>query len=750
NRLIVLFLVMAFSNISAMIVRPLSEKMGVEVTGLDLSNGIEPEEVNTIKALLLERFFVVIRDQHFTPQQQARISRAFGDIEVAWNNKNRHPEDPCIYLITNEIQKKNPQYKSPTFFWHWDKNFVRYPTSVSFAFFDSAPQPEGMGMTRFANLNLAYDELLPDLKKRIESLYVVHSYDHMSNAREKNYENVSMIFQRGEERFSDVLHPVVRIHPLTAKRNFNVDELYQAKIIGISSEEDLLLRKALLEHATQEKYLYTHTWKKGDFGMWDNLALLHQGTPSDPNISRVLRRSSISSRGDIEGRVFLVGVEEGTLNLLAFSGHLFADPIFIDSDSYADLSSLGQDVKNLRKGSSPHTEISPHAILVLKGSQWEQSRWICSILDAAIVSSGNKGIFSKRVHLISSSSSLTEIVSNLQEISLDKFLVQEAHERMNNGELADEYLSKVEKIFIQSFETYYDTTSQSFYPSRKKLHGEILQAVLKNRKNVPTLDQNKPWFLSLYGPSNAADPFLEKLQRGMVVDNRSIVIDSQLFINHLFNDIPYEHKLKLFPCIKKEIVSLLPSIVKMALSNGLNVVLSIPFLPDDVYRQLTEIAEESGGESVMVAFHPSLDRCYQFLIKKEDRERYIYDQLTQLKVCSSHWSQLISNFSATFLVDVSDNVVFLSGKGVHSIVSWQGLEQFLSYAYIDVDKLSQELTLHDAKERVQLFDKYLSLIPSEQTQKLIPLGSQFVNPSLTLSTSSLAQQLQQILQRSSS
>ena len=34
-----------------------------------------------------------------------------------------------------------------------------------------------------------------------------------------------------------------------------------------------------LRHATQRKYEYRHTWRPGDWVLWDNRSVMHQANP---------------------------------------------------------------------------------------------------------------------------------------------------------------------------------------------------------------------------------------------------------------------------------------------------------------------------------------------------------------------------------------------------------------------------------------------------------------------------------------
>jgi alpha-ketoglutarate-dependent 2,4-dichlorophenoxyacetate dioxygenase len=53
-----------------------------------------------------------------------------------------------------------------------------------------------------------------------------------------------------------------------------------------------MLLMELLEHATQPRYVFRHTWTPGDLVIWDNRAVLHRGRRWDMSEARELRRTT--------------------------------------------------------------------------------------------------------------------------------------------------------------------------------------------------------------------------------------------------------------------------------------------------------------------------------------------------------------------------------------------------------------------------------------------------------------------------
>jgi alpha-ketoglutarate-dependent 2,4-dichlorophenoxyacetate dioxygenase len=67
-------------------------------------------------------------------------------------------------------------------------------------------------------------------------------------------------------------------------------------VSGLTIPEGRLLVAELLEHATQPAFVYTHTWRAGDYVMWDNRATLHRGKRYDLSARRDLRRTTTLER----------------------------------------------------------------------------------------------------------------------------------------------------------------------------------------------------------------------------------------------------------------------------------------------------------------------------------------------------------------------------------------------------------------------------------------------------------------------
>ena len=71
-----------------------------------------------------------------------------------------------------------------------------------------------------------------------------------------------------------------------------VNAIHTCGFVEIEGEEGDALLNDLLDHATQDEFVYHHRWSHGDVVMWDERATMHRGAGDyDPNERRVMLRT---------------------------------------------------------------------------------------------------------------------------------------------------------------------------------------------------------------------------------------------------------------------------------------------------------------------------------------------------------------------------------------------------------------------------------------------------------------------------
>jgi alpha-ketoglutarate-dependent taurine dioxygenase len=92
----------------------------------------------------------------------------------------------------------------------------------------------------------------------------------------------------------EVVHPLVRTHPLAGEKTLYFSMNHTARIEGMSEGASLDLLDQLRRHATQPQFVYAPHWAKGDLVLWDNAATMHRRDPFPDHYPRLMRRVGIN------------------------------------------------------------------------------------------------------------------------------------------------------------------------------------------------------------------------------------------------------------------------------------------------------------------------------------------------------------------------------------------------------------------------------------------------------------------------
>jgi len=265
-------------------ITPLTDHTGAEVTGIDFSQPIEAETHDRLRRAFADHHVLVMRGQHFRPDQFVAAARLFGEI-LPHDKKERHvPGHPEVDYISNEeIMDGRRIIPGETF--HTDHSNHPRPPKATTLFAVNLP-PTG-GDTQYVNMHDAYDDLPEETKKKLDGLKAVHVY--LSKYSPRPIGHIS------EESRKQVpppgIHPIVRTHPENGRKALFLNPVRMESIIGMEDADALALIEELMAHATQKKYEYRHKWRDGDWVMWDNRSVMHQANPDyDMNERRYLYR----------------------------------------------------------------------------------------------------------------------------------------------------------------------------------------------------------------------------------------------------------------------------------------------------------------------------------------------------------------------------------------------------------------------------------------------------------------------------
>ena len=144
----------------------LSGACGAEINGINLKD-TSSSNIGIIKNLLFEHKVIFFRNQTINQQEQINLSKCFGPLETHAYTKGLQ-EFPEIVRIIKEPHEKNNWGEG----WHTDTSYNKQPTLA--VILKSLEIPPVGGDTMFSNMELAYDTLSDDLKKKIENKKALH------------------------------------------------------------------------------------------------------------------------------------------------------------------------------------------------------------------------------------------------------------------------------------------------------------------------------------------------------------------------------------------------------------------------------------------------------------------------------------------------------------------------------------------------------------------------------------------------
>jgi alpha-ketoglutarate-dependent 2,4-dichlorophenoxyacetate dioxygenase len=278
----------------ALDVRPLHPLFAGEVGAIDLRRVDDRPTLDAIRAAMDRHAVLVFRDQPFSDADQLAFARRFdGKLHsktgAAILGKSRLG-DEALTDISNvdetggilRADDRRRAYGLGNRLWHTDASFQDPPGRYSML--HARIVPPVAADTEFADMRAAYDDLRPETKAQIEGLRAHHSIAYSRQTLGFEWSAAE------QERLKGAVHPLVRINPRTGRRSLYLAS-HASRIVDWPVPEGRLLLRDLIEHATQSRFVYRHSWRVGDLVIWDNLATMHRGRPfDDTKHRRELRR----------------------------------------------------------------------------------------------------------------------------------------------------------------------------------------------------------------------------------------------------------------------------------------------------------------------------------------------------------------------------------------------------------------------------------------------------------------------------
>ena len=264
---------------------PMTPNFGAEISGIDLSDRLSKKTLKDLEDALLKWKVLFFRKQEIDIEDQKRLGRSFGKLEV-------HPvsqRNPEVVRIEEDGERR-----ANNNLWHSDMSFKLKPPLGSIL--RGIEIPAIGGDTLFADMEQAYEGLSDEIKERIDGAQALHCWPSAWIDLAMRSTGIS---DRDEFRRQcpDPKHPIVRSHPKTGNKSLYVNAAFTREIIDMGKKESDELLTKLYQQAAIPEYQCRFRWRKNSVAFWDNRCTQHYAVADFFPNRRIVERITIC--GDI-------------------------------------------------------------------------------------------------------------------------------------------------------------------------------------------------------------------------------------------------------------------------------------------------------------------------------------------------------------------------------------------------------------------------------------------------------------------
>ena len=276
---------MAQHNTLAWSLETLTPNIGARVEGLDLAGPLDAADLAALEAALVERQVLFFEGQTLSPEQQRDLARRFGALHV----HPIYPHAPGVpEIIVLDTHPGNPPDNDN---WHTDVTFIQTPPLGALLYAERLP-PFG-GDTVWASTAAAYDALSAPLRALLDGLEAEHDFVKSFPKERWGADEAEARWAEARRKHPPVVHPVVRVHPVSGRRGLFVNQGFTTRLLGVSQAESDALLPFLLAHVARPEFTVRWRWKVGDVAFWDNRLTQHYALADYLPHRRVMRRATI-------------------------------------------------------------------------------------------------------------------------------------------------------------------------------------------------------------------------------------------------------------------------------------------------------------------------------------------------------------------------------------------------------------------------------------------------------------------------
>ena len=259
-------------------VSPIGGLFGANVSGVDLSEPLDPSVVAVLDQAFIAWHVLRFPDQDLTPADELRVIEYFDDGVYHEPDVIAYqvPGYPQIQIVSNiEVDGQAIGYTNRRGMeWHSDLSGMPVMPKASMMY--ALEVPETGGETYFANGHLAYETLPEPVRVYLDGLDSTYSWVTLQRWLAEASGTWEPHAAEAAARHPDVVRSLVRVHPVTGRKSlfFSIEEI--TTLTGLDGPETRALLESLIVHMTSTpNVVYRHDWSVGDVLVWDNRCLMH-------------------------------------------------------------------------------------------------------------------------------------------------------------------------------------------------------------------------------------------------------------------------------------------------------------------------------------------------------------------------------------------------------------------------------------------------------------------------------------------
>ncbi len=260
---------------------PLSDALGIEVTGIDLSAPADSGVVEALEVALVEHLIMVVRDQDLNPAQLLDAVGLFGEVMPQHLTSLRLPDHPEVVVLDSRNTRTGADGKSVPIGardWHTDHAHQERPPNYTALYAVSLPSQGGD--TSFANMQTAFASLPDEMRDDLLQQTVITKLDDRYSTEQDRKEHAGLR-----------QHPLVRTHPVTGRKSIFFHPGMVVRLEGMEPDASHDFLEKLLEQIIVPEIIYRHQWRPGDLVITDNRGQMHVAhTDYDYSEGRTLYR----------------------------------------------------------------------------------------------------------------------------------------------------------------------------------------------------------------------------------------------------------------------------------------------------------------------------------------------------------------------------------------------------------------------------------------------------------------------------